>query len=693
MGHIHYDSRALTINGERRLIISGAVHYPRSTPSMWPKLMKESVAAGLNTIETYLFWNLHEPRRGVLDFTGRLDIVRFCQVAQEHGLNVILRIGPYICAEINYGGFPSWLREVPGMQMRTWNEPFMQEMGRWVRQAMNLLRPLFAPNGGPIIAAQIENEYALIAGSYGEDGERYKQWASDLGQSLNLGVPWIMCVGGAAGAIETINGFYGHTQLERHFSEHPDQPAIWTENWPGWYDTWGVPHHRRPVRDVAYAVARFFAAGGTGVNHYMWHGGTNFCRDGMYLQTTSYDYDAPLDEFGMPTTKALALKRLHEVLHRYAGVLLQDERPLPFEIGLNHIAYDYGPLNFLCNDDWNHDALLLWEGQRYHLPPQSVTIFAEGRMLLNTANMADAGEIHREMVPVSDEPLIFASKEEPLPADRSSGLVAEQPVEQLSLTRDETDYCWYTTRFTAAGGESTLTLEGVADYVYIYVNGLPAAVTATPLQENRGPLNGEGFTQSFKFTVDAGAHELSILCCALGLVKGDWMLGMANMVEERKGLWGRVLWNGEVLAGPWEMRPGLMGERLALFRGNGTMGGCAMAAWEDGTAASGQHLRWWRTYFDRPTGDEPLALDLGSMEKGMAWVNGHCIGRYWLVPGTGATEPWLQPPVEDDQAGQPTQRYYHLPADWLKPTGNLLVLFEEAGGDPADIRICQWVEI
>jgi beta-galactosidase len=99
---------------------------------MWPSLMKRSVEAGLNTIETYVFWGLHEPIRGQYDFTNELDLHKFITVAQEHGLNVIVRIGPYICAEINYGGFPEWLRSVPGMRIRTYNEPFMKEMAKYV---------------------------------------------------------------------------------------------------------------------------------------------------------------------------------------------------------------------------------------------------------------------------------------------------------------------------------------------------------------------------------------------------------------------------------------------------------------------------------------------------------------------------------------------------------------------------------
>jgi beta-galactosidase len=182
---VNYDHRAVSINGKRILLLSGAIHYPRSTPAIWPQLMQQSRQAGLNTIETYVFWNLHERLRGVFDFSERLDLLRFCQVAQEHGLYVILRVGPYICAETNYGGFPAWLRDVPGIRMRTFNQPFMREMERWVRMVTDYLRPMFAPRGGPIILFQLENEYNMIAKIYGEDGQRYLQWVSKLAHDLH----------------------------------------------------------------------------------------------------------------------------------------------------------------------------------------------------------------------------------------------------------------------------------------------------------------------------------------------------------------------------------------------------------------------------------------------------------------------------------------------------------------------------
>jgi beta-galactosidase len=138
MPNVSYDHRAVTIDGERTLLLSGAIHYPRSTPGMWRSLMQHSQEAGLNAIETYVFWNLHERRRGVYDFSDRLDIRRFLDIAHELGLYVILRIGPYICAETNYGGLPAWLRDVPGIQMRTDNEPFLREMEQLGEPAVRL---------------------------------------------------------------------------------------------------------------------------------------------------------------------------------------------------------------------------------------------------------------------------------------------------------------------------------------------------------------------------------------------------------------------------------------------------------------------------------------------------------------------------------------------------------------------------
>jgi hypothetical protein len=695
MSEVTFDSRAVRIDGRRALILSGAIHYPRSTPAVWPDLLRRSREAGLNTIETYVFWNLHERRRGVLDFSERLDLPRFCRLAQEAGLRVILRIGPYICAETNYGGFPPWLRDVPGIAMRTYNEPFMSEMARWVRTLCQVLRDAFAPRGGPIILAQIENEYNNVAKQYGEQGRRYLQWAADLGGSLGLGIPWVLCAGGAEGAIETINGHFPHEGLADHFQRHPDQPALCTELWPGWYDAWGAARAWRPPESTAYATARFIAGGATGVNYYMWHAGTNFGRESMYLQPPHYGFQGGLDEFGLENTQWGHLGRLHRALAASADAILASDRPQAQPLGPKQAAFAYGSgadaLVFLANDDPACAAEVAHAGKTYALAPRSVVLVRGGRVVADTGRVDPADVVRRSMRPSRTRLAPFARWAEPLPADRPADMpgtvVARKPVEQLALTHDESDYCWYDATLTVGGRkavEGTLLVERAGDVLHVFVDGRLRATTPTPLVEDRGPVDGAGYRQEFRLTLAPGRHDLQVLSCALGLVKGDWSLGHRNMVEERKGLWGPVRWDGKALGGPWRMRPGLVGEHAGLAAGGGIL-----APWKAAKRGRGRPLTWYRATFPAPKGRAPVALDLGSMGKGLAWVNGRCLGRYWLAPIGDPRQEWLGWLMTDPGLGEPTQRYYHVPREWLGEA-NTLVLFEELGGDPAGVRLAEW---
>ncbi|MBE3071178.1 MAG: beta-galactosidase [Planctomycetes bacterium] len=691
---VAFDRRAVTIDGQRTLLLSGAVHYPRSTPAMWPDLMRETRAAGLNTVETYVFWNLHERRRGVLDFSDRLDLVRFCRAAQEAGLHVILRIGPYICAETNYGGLPPWLRDVPGIRMRTWNQPFMAEMDRWVRALCEVMRPMFAPAGGPIILAQIENEYANVARQYGDDGQRYLAWSVDLGRSLDLGVPWVMCYGGAPGAIETINGGWPHTSIDDHFRRHPDMPALCTELWPGWYDLWGRRTMGRTPESLASAVARFVAAGGTGFNYYMWHAGTNFGRETMYLQKTHYGFST-LDEFGRPTTVTRHAARLHHLLAAHADALLSGDRAAPAPLGEKQAAWVYGQgdgrLVFLSNDDEAAPAAVTFEGRGHTLAPQSVLLVGGGgEVLMDTARVDASYGVRRRVRPLARSLGRFERWDEPLPGKWPEALgpaiVAPKPVEQLALTRDETDYCWYSVDLTVAkreAGGAALVLDGAADLVYVYVDGRLVAATPTPLEEDRGLVTGPGFRQEFRLRLAPGRHELSLLVCALGLIKGDWMIGMANMADERKGLWGKVRWNGRPVKGPWRMRTGLVGERVNLPGDGG-----ALVRWKRAAARRARPLAWYRAAFDRPKGAGPFVLDLLGMTKGLAWVNGRCLGRYWLAPASGERQEWLSQWTRGGSPDEPTQRFYHVPREWIADRSTL-ILFDELGGDPSGVTLAR----
>ncbi|GLT70568.1 hypothetical protein SLA2020_426400 [Shorea laevis] len=259
---VSYDSRAIIINGERRVLFSGAIHYPRSTPEMWPDLIEKAKEGGLDAIETYIFWNQHEPHRGQYHFSGNLNFVKFFKLVQKAGLYVVLRIGPYVCAEWNYGGFPMWLHNLPGVQLRTDNQIYKDEMQTFTTKIVNLCKEakLFAPQGGPIILAQIENEYGNIMEPYGAAGKSYIQWCAKMAESLNISVPWIMCQQSDAPQtmINTCNGFY----CDDFTPNNPKSPKMWTENWTGWFKGWGGKDPYRTAEDVAFAVARFFQAGG-----------------------------------------------------------------------------------------------------------------------------------------------------------------------------------------------------------------------------------------------------------------------------------------------------------------------------------------------------------------------------------------------------------------------------------------------
>ncbi|KAJ0745539.1 putative beta-galactosidase [Helianthus annuus] len=251
---VSYDDKAIIINGKRRILMSGSIHYPRSTPQMWPDLIKKAKDGGLDVIQTYVFWNGHEPSPG-----------KFIKLVQQAGLYVHLRIGPYVCAEWNFGGFPVWLKYVPGMSFRTDNGPF-----KVYRENSQLDESdkLFEPQGGPIIMSQIENEYGPVEWDIGAPGKAYSKWAAQMADGLKTGVPWIMC---------------------------KQEDALIQ-----WFTEFGGPIPTRPVQDIAYAVARFIQNNGSFVNYYMYHGGTNFGRTagGLFI-TTSYDYDAPIDEYGL----------------------------------------------------------------------------------------------------------------------------------------------------------------------------------------------------------------------------------------------------------------------------------------------------------------------------------------------------------------------------------------------------------
>jgi hypothetical protein len=676
---VTYDDRSVLVDGRRMLLACGEIHYPRSTRAMWPVLLERSKTLGLNTIATYVFWNFHETSRGVYDFTGERDLGHFLDLCQEHGLKVFLRAGPYICAEWNFGGFPPYLRDEPGIVIRTMNKPYTARVEAYFERLAEVIKPRLASSGGPVILVQVENEYANVAKRYGDGGQEYLRWIVDLAGRVGLtSVPTTTCEGGAQGAIETSNGFsISAERLQAVRKSHPGTPLLWTELYPAWYRVWGgADIHARDPRSMAGAILDFISRGGSGFNYYPWHGGTNFGRNSMYLQTTSYDFCAPLDEYGGVTATGVYLGRLHAVLQEHSSVLLDGDCTYTVEGQTRTIVWRKGSDEVRMVQSI-HPGLSL--GQSF--PPMQVIaarLFGpSGEVLFDvdaTAESATRSFVAPEWKPVTQQSnlaLAWKTWDEPLPADRSGqGFVSVDPLEQLSLTKDSTDYCWYSATVQVAGdGPRQLVIPGPItpdDPVH-------PRIVANPSEAG----HEHGFQHTFTLpSLASGPHRIDLLATGLGMIKGDWQIA-SPMNFERKGIWEGVLLNGEPLRN-WTMRPGLAGELHKLPTVP------AAVSWSP--AADSRPLRWYQATIAVPPsllgGSTVFRLDAIGLGKGMLWVNGHSLGRHWLIEA--------KPPSSPASTAAPTpplsQRYYHVPAAWLEASNEILI-FEEQAASPAKVQL------
>ena len=323
------------LDGEPHRVLSGALHYFRVHPDHWADRIRKAHEMGLNTIETYVAWNAHSPKRGVFDLSAGLDIARFLDLIAAEGMHAIVRPGPYICAEWNNGGLPAWLFRDQAVGVRRDEPIFMAAVEEFFGHLGPVLAPRQIDRGGPIILVQIENEY----GAYGSD-KVYLQKLVDLTRAIGITVPLttvdqptadMLENGGLQGVHRT--GSFGSRVTERLdiLREHqPTGPLMCSEFWDGWFDDWGAHHHTTSAPQTAQDLDDLLERGAS-VNIYMFHGGTNFgftngANDkGTYEPIiTSYDYDAPLDEAGNPTEKYWAFR---EVLAKYTT--LPAEQPQP----------------------------------------------------------------------------------------------------------------------------------------------------------------------------------------------------------------------------------------------------------------------------------------------------------------------------------------------------------------------------
>ena len=321
MADLRVENGQFTLNGEPFRILSGAMHYFRVCPEYWEDRMRKLKECGFNTLETYCCWNLHERKAGEFDFSGRLDLVKYIEIAQKLGLYVILRPGPYICAEWDFGGMPARLLK-DNIPLRCNDPRFLATLRPYLLKVFELVKPLLCTNGGPILAMQVENEYgsygndhdymAAVNAIYDEGGIDCLRFTADGSWDLMMsggileGIPAAVNFG--SGAADNFRGL-------RMFRPH--DPLFCAEFWCGWFDHWYEAHHTRAVEDITAATKELLDTGAS-LNFYMFHGGTNFGflnganRNGdEYLPTiTSYDYCALLSECGDLTPAYHAVRKL-----------------------------------------------------------------------------------------------------------------------------------------------------------------------------------------------------------------------------------------------------------------------------------------------------------------------------------------------------------------------------------------------
>jgi beta-galactosidase len=555
-----------TLDGKPLVIRAGAMHYPRVPREYWRDRMRKMRALGLNTLETYVFWNLHEPQPGKFDFSGNLDLAEYIRMAQAEGLWVLLRPGPYVCSEWDFGGFPAWLLASPTMRVRSTDPAFLKAAASYMARVGKETAALQITRGGPILMVQVENEY----GSFGKDKEylgAIRHMIRDAGFDVTLytsdGSGKNNLAGGTLDGELSVINFGDTSNPEREFANfaafRQNVPRMCGEFWAGWFDHWGEKHHTTaPARTAA--GLEWMLSRGISCNLYMVHGGTSFgYMSGANFSRvyepdiSSYDYDSPLDEAGRPTAKFHALQ---EVIRKH----------LP-------------------------------EGEKLPEMPSPLPMISIPRFELSESVAATA----RLPKPVRS----------PQP----------QPMEMVGQSYG---FILYRKPIDRAR-KGTLEISEARDFAVVSQGA-----------RRLGMLDRR--KQQTKLEVDLTPGEpLDILVENMGRTNFG-----PHLVDDRKGIVGKVTLDGEEL-NDWEIFPLPFADVSRL----------PFAA----KASAGPALHRG-TFHLTEVGD--TFLDLRGWGKGIVWVNGHNLGRYWKIG---------------------PQQSLFVPAAWLKKGGNeAIVLDLEDGG-------------
>ena len=548
------------LNGKPFLIKAGEMHPSRVPHEYWADRLRMAHAMGLNTISIYVFWNVHEPREGEFNFKGDADIAQFVRLAQKEGLWVILRPGPYCCAEWEFGGFPWWLLKSHDLKVRSQDPRFLAAAEKYMKKLGAQLSPLQITHGGPIIMVQTENEY----GSYGAD-HGYMGKIRDLDRAAGFDVPLFTADGGghmmAGGSLPDVlpglNGGGGKSIMKEIGKYRPHGPWFVPEFYPGWLDHWGEEHAQVGLGGLARETL-WKLTNQVSFCYYMIYGGTSFgfmngANYGGHFQPqpTSYDYNSPMDEMGRPTDKYFALRA---VLTNY----LAPGETLPAVPATTPVIT---------------------------IPPVALTESAS----------------------------LFTQLGRPVRA--------EKPLSFEDLNQGY-GYVLYRTKISGPA-DALLKIKELRDYALVFVDGKRLAVLDRRHKQDSVPL----------VLTQAGA-TLDIL-----VENGGRINYGGQLTDNRKGITESVTLGDHELTG-WEMYP-LPFEKVSGLQWQTT----------SQTAAPALHRG---TFTLSQVGD--TFLDLRGWGKGIVFVNGHNLGRFWYIG--------------------PQQTLY-CPGVWLKKGRNEIVVFEQ----------------
>jgi beta-galactosidase len=406
MASIQFDKNSWIIDGNRVFIKSAAVHYFRLPRAEWDELLDKVKKAGCDCIETYIPWNWHEEAEGVWDFANDKDLGTFLKKCEERNLYVILRPGPYICAEWDFGGLPWWLSSKENMKYRCFHEPFLHYVDRYFDELVPRILPHLITNSGTVIMVQVENEFQAL----GKPDKKYMEYLRDGLITRGINVPLVTCYGGVEGAVEFRN-FWSHADehakiLDERFE---GQPKGVLEFWVGWFEQWGGPKaNQKTAGMLEKALYELLREGFTAINYYMFFGGTNFDHWGgrtigeHTFMITSYDYDAPLTEYLQETPKYQVIKRVHSFIDWVETIVtnpstIDECTTLPEGLQGKTLQSKAGSITFLTNSKSERAIHKLYSPEeKYHL---NITIEQDG--ILPVVKNVKAGKLAGKTVKIA----------------------------------------------------------------------------------------------------------------------------------------------------------------------------------------------------------------------------------------------------------------------------------------------------